>query len=611
MIRPQYVDLSVFNIPPEKVNWPDYIAWAKQWDGKSRVSMRVTEGSSVLDQHFAGYRAGAEAHGVDIIIFYHFADPDLNSSSAEFTWFTQNLGDIRAHDEIMLDAEKDVAAFTSGWALAWSDAVKQQYGIDPDVYASTSFIQKHFQDARMAELPLILANWQFDPNEQPAAPAPWTDYAYLQYTDQATNIPGLGTAPVDADVAIGPIDGKASPGTVVAHLPQSSQFETGESSMLCCPWSVAELRYAGRPGKRPIGTGEMVDQWADAEYTKYIGPNTSGNPQGSTINNIAQFFSDATGDGGTNKLAYNVIAGINMNSMQPSDSANIHAAIDAGFPVLAIIVESSIKRRDGSSPYAWNTNGMTHCFTIIGYTEDGYYQVADEANITNTWPDQYAEAAMNIQWASVVQLPWLPAIPTGDPKNWSTSPVITSMIPANWTDKVVDGDPRLFNPYTPFFVRGAFRDTVLAWSGGWESFNVPTQNEEQNPQFLELSNQPFGPGTSQTFRIRRLEMVAHQNNVIISGWLGTELVYYKTVLVPQVQSALAQAQATIQSQASQITSLQQQLSACQSAGGAPPKGLLDAVNQAAITLATIAGDASDVGTRASALSAALAPFITK
>src|SRR5260221_147347 len=146
----------------------------------------------------------------------------------------------------------------------------------------------------------------------------------------------------------------------VLDLPKSFQLDNAnnESQDMCGPWSVAELKYAGLPGKGAAGTAQDVDDWAEAEYTRYIGSNVISNQMGSSIDNMHQFLKDAG-------LHWFDIVAISPGSAQSSDLANLHKALDAGYPVLVTVNELSVKRRDGSNPYPWQPQmgPANHVFT--------------------------------------------------------------------------------------------------------------------------------------------------------------------------------------------------------------------------------------------------------
>lgn len=61
---PQFVDISVFQ--PPNIDWKAYRAWAAQWDGIARVSLRSSYGTGYTDAHYKAYRAAVEATGIQI-----------------------------------------------------------------------------------------------------------------------------------------------------------------------------------------------------------------------------------------------------------------------------------------------------------------------------------------------------------------------------------------------------------------------------------------------------------------------------------------------------------------------------------------------------------------
>jgi len=197
----QFVDISDFQ--PD-IGWADYKKWAEQGDGMSTVAIKSTEGVGFTASSFHAHRTGALAVGIDRLIIYHFARPDLNNSPiAEANWQFQVVGECRPQDILILDLEVEDSRATAEWAYEWLVQQERNYGGKlPGIYASDGYIRARLGDPRLARYPLWLANWQFDPNERPASPWPWSTYAYLQYTDRATNIPGIpGT--VDADIFLG------------------------------------------------------------------------------------------------------------------------------------------------------------------------------------------------------------------------------------------------------------------------------------------------------------------------------------------------------------------------------------------------------------------------
>jgi GH25 family lysozyme M1 (1,4-beta-N-acetylmuramidase) len=222
---PQFVDVSQFQ--PANIDWKAYKAWSASGDGISRVSLRSSYGNGYQDPHFAAYRQGALAAGIDVLILYHYSYPSINNPIAEANSQYNIVGAIRPQDILILDFEENVPQATPAWALAWLGQQEANYGGKlPGLYASSAYIQARLQDSRLAKYPLWLANWQYTPDERPPVPAPWTQYEFAQYTDRATNVPGIGGT-VDADIFLGvEITGKEEEpimigldnGTVASHF---------------------------------------------------------------------------------------------------------------------------------------------------------------------------------------------------------------------------------------------------------------------------------------------------------------------------------------------------------------------------------------------------------
>ena len=198
---PQFADISTFN--PLKIDWVAYKQWSAQWDGIARVAMRSSYGVGYTDSHFAEYRAGALMAGIDVILMYHYSYPQYNFPASEAAWQKKVVGAVRPQDLLILDFEESTPSASPAWALAWLAQQEQSYGGKlPGIYASSAYIQARLQDTRLAKYPLWLAAWQYTPDERPPCPAPWSHYEFVQYTDRATNIPGIGGT-VDANIFAG------------------------------------------------------------------------------------------------------------------------------------------------------------------------------------------------------------------------------------------------------------------------------------------------------------------------------------------------------------------------------------------------------------------------
>lgn len=199
-----------------------------------------------------------------------------------------------------------------------------------------------------------------------------------------------------------------------------SQFEAGETEDACGFMSVAHAKYAGFPGKGPIGTPEMVDQWADTQYDLEYGNHGANQGGGVSIDDMHRLFHTAG-------LHYWDIAAIDTNRLR--------LALNAGYILAVTIDENSVHDLDlnGACPYGWNPapGQYNHVILLTGPGVVGSYFLAeDTANVVGNLqgsnqvrlgPRRYDEKSIKISWASIIQLPWLLPIPSNDPTNWPNS----------------------------------------------------------------------------------------------------------------------------------------------------------------------------------------------
>lgn len=199
-----FADISSWQ--PAEINWPAYVAWSRSGDGIARVILRSSQGVGAPDPHFEAYWHGAIAAGVEVIGVYHYAYPNLQPGTSgavsEANYLHQVVGArLRDQDFLMLDYEQNVPQATAEWALAFLEQTENNFGRLPKIYSYHSFIVEKLQDTRLARYPLIYALWTFDPSSRPAAPHPWADYEFLQYTDKGS-VPGIAGR-VDINVLTG------------------------------------------------------------------------------------------------------------------------------------------------------------------------------------------------------------------------------------------------------------------------------------------------------------------------------------------------------------------------------------------------------------------------
>lgn len=203
-----FIDVSSFQNPADLL-WDQYRMASAAGDGISRILLRIDQGVGVKDSAVEVFWAAAVANGIDSIGFYHYAYPNLHpgitGAQAEAQSMEQLVGArLRPNDFIMLDLEQNES---SAWALYFGLEMQKWHPVNtkPVVYDSLSRIAAYLTDpALVAVYDLAIADWTFDPNSRPAAPAPWPSYRWLQYTDRLT-APWYTGGPVDANVYTGEI----------------------------------------------------------------------------------------------------------------------------------------------------------------------------------------------------------------------------------------------------------------------------------------------------------------------------------------------------------------------------------------------------------------------
>lgn len=124
-----------------------------------------------------------------------------------------------------------------------------------------------------------------------------------------------------------------------------------------------------------------------------------------------------------------------------------------------------------------------------------------------------AQLAQMIVWGYIVLA--LPATGAAPAPTGGT----TVTIPAGWTD---DGTTLLDPQKTP--VTLGFRNAVLNWSGGWESWNY-AMGPAVGTNNVELGNSSIGGGTYQIFRGRMLGYTTAMG--VYTVWVGQELLAWE------------------------------------------------------------------------------------
>lgn len=155
------------------------------------------------DSKFSQNRAAAEQQGTEIG-FYHFAYPQYNSPEAEAKCFTDNIGQLRPGEFVVLDFEEwSYTGDVVSWCKTWLDNVQATLGVRPLIYMSTSRAASgsyNWSPVINANYGLWGAQWSGSSTSQPPS-TQWSFMAMRQYDDNGSES-GISGA-VDQDVFYG------------------------------------------------------------------------------------------------------------------------------------------------------------------------------------------------------------------------------------------------------------------------------------------------------------------------------------------------------------------------------------------------------------------------
>lgn len=208
----------------------------------------------------------------------------------------------------------------------------------------------------------------------------------------------------------------------IANFVNVSQFLGQHSEFACGPFAAGHVKFTTDPTKKNTTNPADIQNWAFNEYASVIGPDTISNTDGSSIDNMHTFYHDAG-------YHYWDISGIDANSQHATDIARIKRALQAGYPVVATVAETSVfDVAEGKNPYFWGPAG-NHILVYSGIAKSGNLLAQDTANILgsltgannpNPGPREYDVNKLFHSYACTIQLSWLAPIPDGDPLNWPT-----------------------------------------------------------------------------------------------------------------------------------------------------------------------------------------------
>ena len=221
---------------------------------------------------------------------------------------------------------------------------------------------------------------------------------------------------------------------MVANFVPVTEFQPGKSEFECGAFSVALCSFAtNQDTPNPQKASDLI-YWAEQEYLKTTGSNGPSNTAGASIPDMWTMLKDTQArfwNGQPNgHLHYWDIASITPGSTQDNDIAQIKAAIQHGYPVIATVSEKSVYDVQlKANPYWWGATG-NHILVWVGIAPSGNLLAVDPANVirgdgnlqtpktVQSWPREYDIKSIDNQWATIVEAQWLPNIPNDNPVSW-------------------------------------------------------------------------------------------------------------------------------------------------------------------------------------------------
>jgi N-acetyl-anhydromuramyl-L-alanine amidase AmpD len=268
--------------------------------------------------------------------------------------------------------------------------------------------------------------------------------------------------------------------TELCAVTDTSQFAAGRSTDKCGFYAVSLLKYAGKAGASPTGSAAQVAVWADAEYVKYDGQDTSNNGSGMTVPMLYKVIGDAG-------LHYEGIGATETKLHTDHLTADyVRAWLRMGYPVVLAVQEDNVFDIDlGTRPYLWDTTGLSHVIVATGVAPDGNLLCHDTASIdangVRRGPRRYNASALQkgMLSATAVVLPWLKQ-PTPDYDPIEEENMFHCLTIAEQKDYFVQTKAGKDDSWTCIsnkVVLGGAHLNYFRWNGGVETHGLPTSVE--------------------------------------------------------------------------------------------------------------------------------------
>lgn len=200
----------------------------------------------------------------------------------------------------------------------------------------------------------------------------------------------------------------------VCQCVDDNQFASGQSQDKCGPEAIALFWHSTKPGiTNPYNSAE-IHAMAHDDYQRFIGPDSTMDHNGTSKETLYAMLK-------FHRFGY---------AVGPDNAALgwIRGWLDAGYPVILGITESSVHDKDVSgSPYNWNTAGLTHIVLATGNGSGDELLIRDTANIglngiVRPGPRHYVASELQTISTTMVVPSWMP-VPT------STDPPVPTPVP--------------------------------------------------------------------------------------------------------------------------------------------------------------------------------------
>lgn len=166
--------------------WQGGIDWsAVAGAGMQYAFVRCSHGLNTIDEYFDANWEQSRAAGIATGVYQYFEPGQDPIAQADL--LLDMMGPLQPGDlPPVIDVESHgnlPAAEVAAAVVAWVNHVEAQLGVKPIVYTGRYFWQDYVQSNALVDYPLWIAHYTTD---CPNIPAPWTTWAFHQYTSSGS-----------------------------------------------------------------------------------------------------------------------------------------------------------------------------------------------------------------------------------------------------------------------------------------------------------------------------------------------------------------------------------------------------------------------------------------